>query len=166
MRLIKRQTTNLRNIRGKGIQYDIKDQVILDSPVGVLIPKGTTNERPRTPTEGYIRYNTSTNEFEGYHNGQWKKFRYKEPRAIVQQPVGTGDGSTLIFGPLNNGDADFPAPESAASILVFVENVFQISNTNYTLVQNPPTFDPGWYISFNSAPPEEKPITVLHNFDK
>jgi hypothetical protein len=59
-------------------------------------------------------------------------------------------------------------------VLVFVENVFQISGTNYTLEQssggnltgpNAPYAD-GWYIKFSSPPDLAKPITVLHNFDK
>ena len=59
-------------------------------------------------------------------------------------------------------------------ILVFIENVFQISTTNYTLEQstsgnlagpNNPYAD-GWYIKFGSAPDVGKPVTVLHNFDK
>ncbi len=31
MRLLKAQNTNLRNIKGKGVKYDVNDQVILDS---------------------------------------------------------------------------------------------------------------------------------------
>jgi len=166
MRLIKRQTTNLRSIRGPGVSYDTNDQVILDSRKGVLLPKGETSARPFYPENGYVRYNTTTNEFEAYQNGAWRKIRYKEPTPVVQQNLGTGDDSTTIFGPLNNGDNDFPAPSSAQAVLVFVENVFQISTTNYQLVQNPPTFTPGWYINFLSAVPAGKPVTVLHNFDK
>lgn len=60
------------------------------------------------------------------------------------------------------------------TFLVFVENVFQISTTNYSLEQSvsgsltgpgAPYAD-GWYIKFTSAPDLAKPITVLHNFDK
>ena len=79
-----------------------------------------------------------------------------------------------MFGPLASGDADYPVPAAAQNILVFVENVFQISTTNYTLEQSvsgsltgpgAPYAD-GWYIKFTSAPDLAKPITVLHNFDK
>jgi hypothetical protein len=37
----------------------------------LLIPSGTTAERPVSPANGYIRYNTSLNQFEGYANGVW-----------------------------------------------------------------------------------------------
>ena len=169
MRLIKRQTTNLRSISGKGVQYDVKDQVIIDSSVGVLIPKGTTNERPRTPTEGYMRYNTSTNEFEGYQDGAWRKFRYKEPNrnpVITKHTFGPGNDSEVYFGPLNSGDADYPIPDSADSIIVIVENVIQISTTNYVLTQNPAGKAAGWYVQFLTPVPSGKFVTVLHNFDK
>jgi len=46
MKLIKRQTTNLRSIQGPGVSYDINDQVILDSKTGLLMPKGGTSDRP------------------------------------------------------------------------------------------------------------------------
>lgn len=175
MRLIKRQTTNLRSIRGSGVQYDVNDQVILDSKKGVLVPRGMFEDRPFYPENGYIRYNTESNEFEGYQDGAWRKFRFKEPTSIVQQNLGRGNlFGEDTFGPLDNGDPDFPAPLSGPSMLVFVENVFQIHNTNYTLVQNPPgnspttgaPYAPGYYIVFGTPPPVDKPVTVLHNFDK
>jgi hypothetical protein len=37
----------------------------------VLIPKGTTAQRPVSPVAGEIRYNTDYNAFEGYANGAW-----------------------------------------------------------------------------------------------
>lgn len=166
MRLIKRQTTNLRSIRGSGVQYDVNDQVILDSKKGVLVPRGRNEDRPFYPLNGYLRFNVELQDFEVRQGDQWRKLRYKEPRAIVQQNLGVGDSSETLFGPLNNGDGDYPAPESAQSILVFVENVFQISNTNYTLVQNPGGKTPGYYLNFGTAVPLGKAVTVLHNFDK
>ena len=267
MRLIKAQNTNLRSITGKGVKYDINDQVIVDSTNVMLVAKGTTAQRPSTPSNGHIRYNTDDEQFEAYQNGAWRELRFKEPNqdpGIVQQNLGSGDAVETIFGPLASGDTDFPVPTAAQNVLVFVENVFQISGTNYTLVQNPgnqntistvvstgattviqtatnhgyttsdliyiteveSTIDdalenlntddssspgshtivsipapnqievgvdtsggntanyvpnsgeifragsstgpylPGWYIEFTSAPDLDKPITVLHNFDK
>jgi len=167
MRLLKAQTTNLRSIYGKGVKYDVNDQVIMDSTNSMLIPKGTTFERPSTPNNGHLRYNTELNEFELYQDGSWRKMRFKEPRSIHQQTVGVGDDIETKFGPLFNNDTDFPEPASAASIIVLIENVFQISVTNYDLVQNPlGAYPPGWYIDFTDPVPARKPVTVLHNFDK
>ena len=37
----------------------------------LLIPKGTTAERPAVPVAGEIRYNTTISSFEGYSGGAW-----------------------------------------------------------------------------------------------
>jgi len=37
----------------------------------VLIPKGTTAQRPVSPADGEMRYNTDYSQFEGYSNGAW-----------------------------------------------------------------------------------------------
>jgi hypothetical protein len=174
MRLIKRQTTNLRNIYGKGVSYDVNDQVVMDSSNSVLIPKGRTDERPLSPVNGHLRYNTDNNEFELYQDDAWRKMRFKEPTPIHQQNIGVGDDTETKFGPLYNADSDYPYPASDASIIVLIENVFQISNTNYNVVQNPAGNSPstglpyptGYYIDFTDPVPDGKPVTVLHNFDK
>ena len=169
MRLIKRQTTNMRSIAGKGIQYDVNNQIIMDSKNVVKLPKGSTAERPAHPTNGHIRYNTSVNELEVYQDDAWRKLRFKEPNqnpGIVQQTFTGADGVETVFGILNSGDADYPIPATEKNILVFVENVFQIPGTHYSLVQNPPAKAAGWYIEFGSAVPFGKDVTVLHNFDK
>ena len=149
MRLIKAQTTNLRSIVGRGVKYDINDQVVLESTNVVLLPKGTTAERPLSPNNGHARYNTDVDEFEFYQDGAWRKVRYKEPNSvgITQQNLGNGDAQETIFGPLASGDADYPVPAAAQNVLVLVENVFQISSTNYDLVQNPTTPQFGTTIS-------------------
>jgi len=179
MRLLKAQTTNLRSIYGKGVKYDVDDQVIIDSTNTMLVPKGSTAERPTSPSSGHLRYNTTLNELEVYSETAWRSVRYKEPNndgGIIQQNLGNGDASEVNFGPLNSQDpnTNYTAPAAAQNIFVLVENVFQVSATNYTLVQsvsgslagdgNP--YADGWYIQFTSAPDLAKPITVLHNFDK
>lgn len=158
MRLIKRQTTNLRSIAGKGVQYDIDDQVIVDSERALLVPKGATSERPSEPgiatsqTEGQLRYNSTTEQFEAYQNGSWRNIRFKEPNTdpgIVQQTLTGADATNIIFGKLSNQTLFSPSQER--HILVFVENVFQIATTNYTIIQNPPATDLGGEIAVTTA---------------
>jgi len=165
MRYIKRQTTSRSNLAGKGVHYSTTDEVILDSTNVVIVPKGTTAERPQALVDGMMRYNTDTEEFEVRQNGAWRNIRFKEPNrnpGIVQQNLGNGDSSATVFGPLNSGDPNFTGPVASQNILVFVENVFQIAETNYTIFQQPN----GWYIRFGTPVPFGKPVTVLHNFDK
>lgn len=187
MRLLKTQNTNLRNIKGNGVKFDVNDQVIVDSTNTMLIPKGTTAERPSVPENGQLRFNTDDGEFEVYQNNAWREIGFKEPFSdpgIVQQFLGDGDFVETVFGPLNSGDADYPVPVAAQNVIVYVENVFQIAGPlqdglgidihNYTLEQsvsgsltgpNAPYAD-GWYIVFDSPPDDGKPIIAIHNFDK
>lgn len=140
MRLLKAQNTNLRNIYGAGIRYDINGQVIMDSSNSLTIPRGTTAERPANPTVGNFRYNTTDNRFEVYEAGAWVGVRNTAPSTTAPVNVQTpalGDAVETIFGPLDSGDPFYPVPAAAQNILVFVENVYQIPITNYTLVQNP-----------------------------
>ena len=179
MRLIKAQNTNLRNIYGKGVKYDVNDQVILDSTNVVLLPKGTTDQRTNSPVNGHMRYNTTLNEVEVYSESAWRSVRYKEPNndpGIIQQALGFGDDTEPLFGPLDSQDpnTNYTAPAAAQNIIVLVENVFQVSGAgnNYTLTQNPTGKAVGWYVEFTSAPPsagaggDPVPVIVLHNFDK
>jgi hypothetical protein len=169
MRYIKRQTTNSRGVIGRGIYVSAGDnEVILDSTNVMLVPKGTTEQRPQFPKNGHLRYNTDTDELEAYQDDAWRKLRFKEPNrtGIVVQTLGVGDAVKTIFGTLDSQDPDFPIPPAAQNILVFVENVYQLPNTNYSLIQNPAGFAAGWYIEFASPVDLNKPVTVLHNFDK
>jgi len=176
MKFLKRQNTNIRNIAGAGVIYDVNGQVILDSTNVMLVPKGTESQRPTSPTNGHVRYNTTANELEAYQSGQWRKLRFKEPREIHIDPLGSGNATETVFGVLNTNDPDYPEPASSKNILVLVENVFQIAETNYTLEQSDGTevslpgpsapYPAGWYIKFTSPVPLDKPVTVIHNFDK
>jgi len=149
MRLLKGQNTNSRNIYGRGLQVDTLDQLIADSTNSLRVPYGTgdtayaagtpQNQRPTTPTNGQLRYNSTSNKFEGYENSAWRVLRYAEPfpAGITQQSLGNGDATAVVFGPLASGDVNAPAPAAAQNVLVLVENVFQLATTNYTLAQNP-----------------------------
>jgi hypothetical protein len=192
MRLIKAQTTNLRSIYGKGVKYDIDDQVIVDSTRAMVVPVGSLAQRPgevgvsTSPTVGQVRYNTTDQQLEVYQNGAWREVRFKEPNqdpGIVWQNLGVGNISAdeTVFGELNSGDTDFAAPASANNIIVLIENVVQLPTTNYTIHQtaeittggaeegpNAPytASDTGWWIKFTSPVPTGKPVTVIHNLDK
>ena len=96
------------------------NRIVVNAKGGIMLPKGTTAQRPqltsvRQPTDanGTIRYNTSTTSIEAY--------------------VG---GVSTIFGPLNTTFAASYAA-SADNVIVLVENVMQISTTNFTINQNP-----------------------------
>jgi hypothetical protein len=191
MRLLKAQNTNLRSITGKGVQYGIDDLVTVDSTNSMIVPKGTgdeifsagtpQNQRPITSINGMVRYNTTDNQLEVYQNNAWREIRFKEPNqdpGIVWQTLSpAGDATETVFGELNSGDADFPAPADANNIIVLIENVVQLPTTNYEIRQtaqvdltgpNAPytETDTGWWIEFTSPVPFGKSVTVIHNLDK
>jgi hypothetical protein len=119
------------------------NRIVVNANGGMMLPKGTTAQRPqltsvRQPTDanGTIRYNTTIPALEAYVGGAWVTVASPFAAAITKQTLGPGDGTSTIFGPLN---ATF-APSYAASadnVLVLVENVMQISTTNFTITQNP-----------------------------
>jgi hypothetical protein len=43
----------------------------INSTDAILVPVGTTTQRPSTGVEGYIRYNSTLDQFEGYSDGAW-----------------------------------------------------------------------------------------------
>ncbi len=45
--------------------------VILGTTTALELPDGTTGERPGSPVNGMIRYNTTLNQFEGYKASAW-----------------------------------------------------------------------------------------------
>jgi hypothetical protein len=125
------------------------NRVVVNANGGMMLPKGTTAQRPqltsvRQPTDanGTIRYNTTIPALEAYVGGAWVTVASPLAAAITKQTLGPGDGTSTIFGPLN---ATF-APSYAASadnVLVLVENVMQISTTNFGIFQNPSTSGTG-----------------------
>lgn len=173
MRYLRQQNINRRAPFDQRLYVDMTDSIVMKTTNNMLMPKGSTSDRPVSPGTGMIRYNTSTDEVEVYQGigggATWRSLRYKESIGIIQQSLGNGDAIETVFGPLN------PAPPSVvqsgtswtgANLIVIIENVIQLFNTNYTVVTNPPGKSAGSYISFDSPVPLGKPVIVLHGFDK
>lgn len=119
------------------------NRIVVNANGGMMLPKGTTAQRPqltsvRQPTDanGTIRYNTSTNSIEAYIGGAWKVVAAPAATTISKSTFGPGDGVARIFGPLNS-TFEYSFSASADNVIVLVENVWQISADNYTIVQNP-----------------------------
>ena len=197
MKFLKKSQLNFRNVKDNSIAVQISNEITLDTTNAVRIPNGTTDQRPggvdsiNSTMLGQMRYNSTTNEIEVYQGAggraAWRSLRYKESTKIVQQDLGVGDDVETTFGPLD------PAPPTSElvddksewggqNLLVFVENVMQLHNANYLIVQNPaglssPTgphagsaYPTGWYVQFDSPVPsgtiDPKVVTILHGFDR
>lgn len=140
MRYLRNQVLNRRAPYDQRLYVDLTNAVVMKTPTNLTIPTGNSSQRPVVPVNGMIRYNNETNEFEGRQADTWRAFRFKESTQITQQNLGAGDSNNVYFGPLN------PEPPTtvqsgttwgAQNILVIVESVIQISNTNYTIEHNP-----------------------------
>lgn len=57
-----------------------------------LLPSGTTAQRPATPTNGMIRYNTTVGIFEAYEEGEWKRLETTDLPYDVSFLVVAGGG--------------------------------------------------------------------------
>lgn len=144
-------------------------RAVMDLTGGLRLPKGTTAQRPqgtvpgdadvRTPNgpNGYMRYNTDTNSVEAYIAGNWQVVTAPSASTISKQTLGPGDYATTIFGPLDQ------EPTQDEGILVFVENVFQINDTNFTVLYNYLGSGDA-YLQFNSPVPLDKYITIYFGF--
>lgn len=118
-------------------------------PTGVVIPNGTTAQRPNTATNGTFRYNTDTGKFELYQNGAWINPTSRGKVEIIKDSF-TADGSTINFTLTQ-------APANANAVQVFVGNVHQNPGVAYTISSST--------LSFNIAPPNTQLVEVYHNFD-
>lgn len=157
MKYLKKSQINFRNVKDDSIAIQVDGEVTLDSTNTVLLPKGTTAQRPGTAKVGHMRYNTTTNEVEVYQgsNGKtaWRSIRYKESTQITQQNLGYGNDNEYIFGPLNPAPpstVDDKSTWSGSNIIVLVENVVQLNMSNYVIIQNPCQVSSN-VISFNST---------------
>jgi hypothetical protein len=188
MKFLKRSQINSRNVKDNSIAVEADGEIKLETTSAITIPKGTTLEKP-IGTNGQIRYNIETNQFEGFQSGVWRTFSFKESGKIVQADLGAGDNIETYFGPL---DATMYNPTTVSSennnyggqsILVFVQNVFQIFGTDYTVELSPPgTSSPTGphggaayltgrhYIKFAGPVPKSTidtiKVTVLYGFDR
>lgn len=154
MRYLRQQVLNRRAPQDQRLYVDMTDSIVMTTTNNLLIPKGTgdsaysagttQNQRPVSPVNGMMRYNTTLEEIEVYQSNNWRSLRFKEPTVITQQSLGAGDSNNLYFGPLNPAPATlvqsgvtWDLTQIAKNVLVVVENVLQLAVTNYTVVQNP-----------------------------
>jgi len=127
--------------------YFVKNRQLSSGGSGIVLPAGSSAERPDAPRFGLIRYNTDSGYIE-YFNGSI--FQNLNAGGVVYTVDNfTGDGSTTLFGPMSI------AVEDATDVIVFIGSIYQIPNTNYTV-------DGTVDITFTSAPPAGMPINVIH----
>ena len=63
--------------------------VVINSTSALQLPSGTTAQRPTSPTNGDIRYNSTISEFEGYANSAWTSIGGRLVGEIIAYPNAT-----------------------------------------------------------------------------
>jgi len=116
------------------------------------VPVGNTAQRPTAAT-GIIRFNSQTNKYEACNDGStFVELAIAGDTPTISKVSATGDGSTTTITGFFSS-----APESAANVLVFIDNVYQEPTENYTVS--------GTNITFTSAPHSGARIFAIVGFD-
>jgi len=108
----------------------------------LIIPVGTQGERPGTPVEGMLRFNTTSAGVEAYDGTDWVSLSTNF--TIITSQTFTGDGSTVAFT-LNE-------TSTTASSLVAINGVLQVPTTAYGIT--------GTTLTFTEAPESGDVIEV------
>jgi len=126
----------------------LKNASLQTGSTAIRLPLGATSDRPVTPVNGQIRFNTDTQRFEIYYNA-WQSIAILG-NVTIQKDLFTGDGVTTSF------TLSYTPPDQN-SILVFVGNVAQNPGDAFTLS--------GAVITFANPPPATYSVVVFHKFN-
>lgn len=127
--------------------YFVKNRQLQSGSTAVVLPTGSSANRPDNPVFGMIRYNTDSGLIEFFNGYVWDAL---SPGGSITYTVDdfTGDGVTTVFTMSS-------AVSSAQQIIVFVGSIYQDPATSYTV-------NGGYDITFTSAPPNTVPINIIH----
>lgn len=125
----------------------VKNRVLKSGSTSVVVPTGTTADRPESPIFGQFRFNLDDAELEFFNGIEFLPLSSSQGVTYTVDNF-VGDGSTDVF-------TMSVEETSSAQILVFVGSIYQDPVTVYSV-------DGGFDITFNEAPPDREPITVIH----
>ena len=117
----------------------------------VVVPSGTSAQRPDHPTVGGSRFNTTTGTLEVFNGIEFESIATVGLADVIVDSF-TGDFSTTVFGSMTKRVA------TATDIIVFVGGVYQKPGTHYTVADS-------YDITFTTAPPAGVEINILHNLN-
>jgi hypothetical protein len=132
MKFYKRQSLSTIDPMDNKLAVEVDGRIVTNTSASLQLPVGGKEQRPTVLRNGEIRYNTEigTGEIEAYINGSWQRIKTNRQQVISQQTFTNGDYANTIFGPLA-WDVDVTKPQN---VMVYVDNVYQVPTTNYTLV--------------------------------
>ena len=127
--------------------YFVKNRRLRSGSSGVVMPTGSSAQRPIVANFGMIRYNTEIGLVEFYNGTVWNTLSTGGSISYTVDDF-TGNGVQTIF-------TMTIAEDVAENIIVFVGSIYQDPATSYTV-------NGGYGIEFTSAPPNTVPINVIH----
>ena len=125
-----------------------KNRLLESGSSSVVVPAGSTADRPDAPVFGQFRFNTDSALLEFFNGSVFIPLAAAGGINYVVDSF-TGDGSTTVF-------TMSEAESVTTQIIVFVGSIYQDPYTAYTL-------DGSFDITFTSAPPANEPISVIHS---
>jgi hypothetical protein len=102
-------------------------EVIIDTTSGLVIPVGTTDQRPTTPVTGTLRWNTDLQRAEIYDGTEWDQVASDVSAQLI-----TPDGSSLAY--------TLDRITTAAAVLIITNGIVQTPAVTYTVTGNVLTF--------------------------
>jgi len=123
------------------------DDIIIDAESGLfkisgtdgfVVPIGTTAQRPGSPTNGTIRYNSSTEQLEIYDGTAWDGL--SDTTSAISSETFDGDGSTTAFT-LASAATTNTIFVSMNGTLQIPTSAYSVSGTTLTFTEAPATGD-------------------------
>lgn len=131
-----------------------KNRLLESGSTSVVIPAGTSAQRPDSPIFGQFRFNVDIAKLEFFNGTIFAPLASAGALTYAVDSF-TGDGSTVAF----TMSVEVVDPDQ---ILVFIGSIYQ--NPGASQPGGPPyTVDGGFDITFASAPPDGEPISVIHS---
>jgi hypothetical protein len=126
----------------------VKNRVLESGSSSVVVPAGSTAQRPTSPVFGQFRFNIDSAALEFFNGSIFQPLSAAGAVSYIVDSF-TGDGSTAVF-------TMSVAQALSSQIIVFVGSIYQDPTTAYAV-------DGGFDITFTSAPPSGEPISVIHS---
>jgi hypothetical protein len=127
--------------------YFVKNRQLQSGSSGVVLPTGSSANRPDFPAFGMIRYNTDSGLVEFFNGSVWSSLSTGGSITYTVDDF-VGNGVQTLF-------TMSVAESTATQLIVFVGSIYQDPASSYTV-------NGGYDITFTSAPPNTVPINVIH----
>ena len=153
----------------------VSGNILMTGTGAIDIAAGTTAQRPSSPSSGMLRFNTTSNEFEGYNGSSWGEIGGSSGGTgsadllDIASSTGTGGGSATFNGTayrfklVTKGTSTAVTPTNAEILRVSINGVIQQPNdgtgqgdmTDGYVVN-------GTDIIFDSAPPSGSTYFIIN----